>query len=298
MAPPFPPPRRRPPFPQPPAWARAGLAGAGRGRPAPRAASRPRPGRCPGACAQPGFPGLLRAICGQQISNQAAAAIWRRLAALPGALEPAGLLALDDATLCGVGRAVAAQGGACPLAGRGLPGRPAGLRGAAGDGGCGGGRAYRRGEGPRAAGPPRSTCCSPSSGRTSSRAATWRWRPARRTCWGWRRGRSRRRWRRWPGLGALAFARGAAALAPLALRDGAAGGRGWVRAAATVRHWPGVSSGGRARWPVPRLRAASGPVRPRLRLVLWLVLWGGGVQRADRVAGGEAVRQRLVERRV
>ncbi|MDB5373369.1 MAG: DNA-3-methyladenine glycosylase [Belnapia sp.] len=50
----------------------------------------------------PGFPGLLRAICGQQISNQAAAAIWRRLAALPGALEPAGLLTLDDATLCGI----------------------------------------------------------------------------------------------------------------------------------------------------------------------------------------------------
>ncbi len=51
---------------------------------------------------QPGFSGLLRAICGQQISNQAAAAIWRRLNALPGALEPAGLLALDDAALCGV----------------------------------------------------------------------------------------------------------------------------------------------------------------------------------------------------
>ncbi|WP_209318521.1 DNA-3-methyladenine glycosylase family protein [Falsiroseomonas selenitidurans] len=49
-----------------------------------------------------GFPGLLRTICGQQISNQAAGAIWRRLAAIPGALDPAGLLALDDATLCGV----------------------------------------------------------------------------------------------------------------------------------------------------------------------------------------------------
>ncbi len=49
-----------------------------------------------------GFPGLLRAICGQQISNAAASAIWTRLAAIPGALTPAGLLALDDATLCGV----------------------------------------------------------------------------------------------------------------------------------------------------------------------------------------------------
>ncbi|MCX8134328.1 MAG: DNA-3-methyladenine glycosylase 2 family protein [Roseococcus sp.] len=48
-----------------------------------------------------GFPGLLRTLCGQQISNQAAGAIWRRLSALPGALTPEGLLALDDAALCG-----------------------------------------------------------------------------------------------------------------------------------------------------------------------------------------------------
>ncbi|WPB85060.1 DNA-3-methyladenine glycosylase family protein [Sediminicoccus rosea] len=48
-----------------------------------------------------GFAGLLRTICGQQISNQAAGAIWRRLSALPGALTPEGLLAMDDATLCG-----------------------------------------------------------------------------------------------------------------------------------------------------------------------------------------------------
>ena len=51
----------------------------------------------------PGFPGLLQAIMGQQISNAAAGAIWRRLAALPGALDPAGLLALDEATLRGAG---------------------------------------------------------------------------------------------------------------------------------------------------------------------------------------------------
>ena len=50
-----------------------------------------------------GFPGLLQAIVGQQISNGAAAAIWRRLAATPGALVPAGLLGLDDDTLRGVG---------------------------------------------------------------------------------------------------------------------------------------------------------------------------------------------------
>ncbi|MDB5411777.1 MAG: hypothetical protein JWR10_112 [Rubritepida sp.] len=49
-----------------------------------------------------GFAGILRTICGQQISNQAAGAIWRRLSALPGALTPEGLLGMDDATLCGV----------------------------------------------------------------------------------------------------------------------------------------------------------------------------------------------------
>lgn len=94
----FPPP---PPFPHPPAWARTGLDSL--------AALDPRlseiedaAGPLPWRTRQPGFPGLLRAICGQQISNQAAAAIWRRLSALPGALDPAGLLALDDATLCGV----------------------------------------------------------------------------------------------------------------------------------------------------------------------------------------------------
>jgi DNA-3-methyladenine glycosylase II len=50
-----------------------------------------------------GFPGLLQAIVGQQISNQAAAAIWRRVAQLPGALEPAGLLVLTDDDLRGAG---------------------------------------------------------------------------------------------------------------------------------------------------------------------------------------------------
>lgn len=46
-----------------------------------------------------GFPGLLRSLCGQMISNQAATAIWGRLSALPGAVSPEGLLALDDDTL-------------------------------------------------------------------------------------------------------------------------------------------------------------------------------------------------------
>ena len=50
-----------------------------------------------------GFPGLLQAIVGQQISNGAAAAIWRRLAAVPGALDPAGLAAVEDAALLAAG---------------------------------------------------------------------------------------------------------------------------------------------------------------------------------------------------
>ena len=50
-----------------------------------------------------GFEGLLQAIVGQQISNQAAAAIWGRLRAVPGALQPQGLLALDEAALRSAG---------------------------------------------------------------------------------------------------------------------------------------------------------------------------------------------------
>jgi DNA-3-methyladenine glycosylase II len=50
-----------------------------------------------------GFPGLLQAIVAQMISNQAAAAIWGRLRALPGALEPEGLLILSDDDLRGAG---------------------------------------------------------------------------------------------------------------------------------------------------------------------------------------------------
>ena len=50
-----------------------------------------------------GFAGLLQAIVGQQISSGAAAAIWRRVAAVPGALDPAGLLALADDSLRAAG---------------------------------------------------------------------------------------------------------------------------------------------------------------------------------------------------
>lgn len=83
-----------------PTWVRPGLAGLAQLEPRfglIEAAAGPLPWRSRAF----GFPGILRAICGQQISNAAAAAIWGRLAALPGALTPEGLLLLDDATLCG-----------------------------------------------------------------------------------------------------------------------------------------------------------------------------------------------------
>lgn len=51
----------------------------------------------------PGFPGLLQAIVAQMISNQAAAAIWGRLRAVPGALDPATLIGLPDDVLRAAG---------------------------------------------------------------------------------------------------------------------------------------------------------------------------------------------------
>lgn len=62
-----------------------------------------RAGALPWRRRAPGFPGLLQAIVAQMISNQAAAAIWGRLRALPGALEPAGLMTLSEEALRGAG---------------------------------------------------------------------------------------------------------------------------------------------------------------------------------------------------
>lgn len=88
--------------PPPPAWAREGIAALGRLDPdfarIERAA-----GPLPWRRRDPGFPGLLRTICGQMISNQAAAAIWGRLSALPGILQPEGLLATSEEALRGAG---------------------------------------------------------------------------------------------------------------------------------------------------------------------------------------------------
>jgi DNA-3-methyladenine glycosylase II len=54
----------------------------------------------------PGFPALLHAIAAQMISNQAAAAIWGRVQALPGALDPDSFLLLpeDDLRAAGFSR--------------------------------------------------------------------------------------------------------------------------------------------------------------------------------------------------
>lgn len=62
-----------------------------------------RAGPLPWRSRPPGFPGLLQAIVAQQISNQAASAIWGRLRVAPGALEPAGLLRLSDEALRAAG---------------------------------------------------------------------------------------------------------------------------------------------------------------------------------------------------
>lgn len=89
-------------FPHPPAAARAALdllIAADPDLARIEAAAGPLPWRTRPA----GFPGLLQAIVGQMISNQAAAAIWGRLRALPGALDPATLLNLPEDDLRGVG---------------------------------------------------------------------------------------------------------------------------------------------------------------------------------------------------
>jgi len=60
-------------------------------------------GRLPWRTREPAFSALLSAIVSQQISNQAAAAIWGRLRVLPGCLTPALFLTLGDEDLHGAG---------------------------------------------------------------------------------------------------------------------------------------------------------------------------------------------------
>src|ERR1700677_2299566 len=87
-----------PVFPQPPRAARGGLNRLARIDPDLARVER-EAGPLPWRVREPGFTGLLNAIVGQQISNQAAAAIWRRVCALEACLDPAGFLLLDDDTL-------------------------------------------------------------------------------------------------------------------------------------------------------------------------------------------------------
>ena len=89
-------------FPHPPPAARAALDRL-IARDPDLATIEPRAGALPWRARPAGFPGLLQAIVGQQISNQAAAAIWGRVRALPGALAPDGLAALSDEALRGAG---------------------------------------------------------------------------------------------------------------------------------------------------------------------------------------------------
>ncbi len=85
-----------------PAWAEDGIAALGQQDPD-FARILPAAGPLPWRRRDPGFPGLLRTICGQMISNQAAVAIWGRLSALPGAVDPAGLLGLSEEALRAAG---------------------------------------------------------------------------------------------------------------------------------------------------------------------------------------------------
>ncbi len=90
------------PFPHPPPAMRAALDALVRSDPRLARIERDA-GPLPWRVRPPGFPGLLQAIVAQQISNQAAAAIWGRLAAVPRALDPGGLLALGDDALLAAG---------------------------------------------------------------------------------------------------------------------------------------------------------------------------------------------------
>ncbi len=89
-------------FPHPPPDMRALLDALVRADPR-LAAVEARAGPLPWRVRPGGFPGLLRIVTAQQISSAAAAAIWGRLAALPGALQPTAWPGLHDDALRGAG---------------------------------------------------------------------------------------------------------------------------------------------------------------------------------------------------
>jgi DNA-3-methyladenine glycosylase II len=89
-----------PPLPlQIPDWARDAVDSLAVRHPPLFAGIEARAGALPWITRDRGFPGLLRAICAQLVSNEAAFAIWRRVAALPGATTPEGFRALDPARI-------------------------------------------------------------------------------------------------------------------------------------------------------------------------------------------------------
>ena len=51
----------------------------------------------------PGFAGIVKVICGQQLSVASAAAIWKRFETLSGALDPLTYLSLSEETVRGIG---------------------------------------------------------------------------------------------------------------------------------------------------------------------------------------------------
>ena len=51
----------------------------------------------------PGFAGIAKVICGQQLSVASAAAIWKRFETLSGALDPLTYLSLSEETVRGIG---------------------------------------------------------------------------------------------------------------------------------------------------------------------------------------------------
>lgn len=51
----------------------------------------------------PGFVGIAKVICGQQLSVTSAAAIWSRFEQMPGALDPMTYLSLTEAEVRGIG---------------------------------------------------------------------------------------------------------------------------------------------------------------------------------------------------
>ena len=166
------------PFPHPPAAARAALDRLIAGDPD-LAGIEVRAGPLPWRTRSPGYPGLLQAIVAQQISNQAAAAIWGRLRAVGGALEPAGMLALSDDVLRAAGlsrpKVAHARALAAAFLDRTLD---ADAIAAMDDETAVATIAAVRGLG---AGPPRSICCSRSAGMMCSRPATSHSRHRRRT---------------------------------------------------------------------------------------------------------------------